>query len=134
MKKILFVSLCTLFIGCDTGTSDALIIHQESPIETYYKEQTSDVQVYVIGEVIKLLPDDLKGSRHQKFIIKLETGATLLIVHNIDLADRVAPLQEGDFVEVYGEYEWNEKGGLVHWTHYDPQGRHPDGWIRLIRN
>lgn len=82
------------------------------------------------GKVVKILPDDQIGSRHQKFILKLASGQTLLIVHNIDLAPRIASLRVGDHVAFNGEYEWNSKGGLVHWTHHDPAKRHPDGWLK----
>lgn len=99
-------------------------------VEQLFKEQRSDVQIEVTGTVTRLLKDDNDGSRHQRFIMTLPSGHTLLIVHNIDLAPRIDDLRTGDAVQVYGEYIWNDRGGLIHWTHHDPANRHPHGWIR----
>jgi hypothetical protein len=79
--------------------------------------------------VEKVLKDDRSGSRHQRFIVKLPSGQTLLIAHNIDIAPRVEGLARGDTVSFSGIYEPNSKGGVVHWTHHDPAGRHAAGWI-----
>ena len=98
-------------------------------IANLYKQRRSDEIVVVSGKVVKLLADDLKGSRHQKFILELSSGHTLLISHNIDLAPRINALREGDTVTVKGEYEYTDKGGVIHWTHHDPNGRHEGGWI-----
>ncbi|WP_201498025.1 DUF3465 domain-containing protein [Psychrobacter arenosus] len=108
---------------------------QNELIVAAFQTQRSDVQVKGCGSVIKVLADDNEGSRHQKFLIKLAPATdnnrklTLLIAHNIDLAPRVANLSEGDEVSFYGEYEFNPKGGVVHWTHHDPAARHQHGWI-----
>jgi hypothetical protein len=102
----------------------------DSTLQNAYKNRQSDLQVQGEGVVIKLLRDDLRGSRHQKFILKLSTGQTLLVSHNIDLAPRINRLKTGDTVEFHGEYEWNSKGGVIHWTHHDPDGRHIGGWLK----
>lgn len=95
-----------------------------------FKDQLSNVIVEnVSGTVETLLTDDVEGSRHQRFIVRIAGGHTVLVVHNIDLAPRVNSLKKGDRVLIKGEYEWNEKGGLIHWTHRDPNSRHEDGWI-----
>ena len=80
------------------------------------------------SHVVRELRDDLEGSRHQRFILQVEPSLTLLISHNIDLAPRV-PLRAGDSISFRGEYEWNDRGGVVHWTHHDPRGRRRGGWI-----
>jgi hypothetical protein len=95
-----------------------------------FENHRSNVQVQGGGSVSKVLSDDNEGSRHQRFIVRLASGHTVLIAHNIDLAGRINSLKAGDPVEFYGEYEWNERGGVVHWTHRDPQHGHVDGWIK----
>ncbi|WP_201616788.1 DUF3465 domain-containing protein [Psychrobacter urativorans] len=97
-----------------------------------FKSKQSDRQVKGCGTIIKALPDDNKGSRHQKILIELDGVSpkqTLLLVHNIDLAPRVADVSRGTALSFYGEYVYNNKGGLVHWTHHDPAARHQGGWI-----
>ena len=81
------------------------------------------------GLVRRLIPDDNDGARHQRFVLDLRNGQTVLIAHNIDLADRV-PVGLGDRIRFRGMYEWNEQGGLVHWTHHDPLGIEDGGYIR----
>jgi hypothetical protein len=82
--------------------------------------------------VRRLLTDDNDGSRHQRFVLQLKNRDTLLVAHNIDLAQRV-PLGMGDRIQFRGMYEWNELGGLVHWTHHDPHDVEDGGWILYRR-
>lgn len=103
---------------------------RDSAIDQAFAGRQSNLQVEGQGQVTRILADDHDGSRHQKFLIRIPSGLTVLIAHNIDLAPRIGNLSTGDSVEFRGEYEWSAKGGVIHWTHRDPAGRHPDGWIR----
>ena len=95
-----------------------------------FESRRDSLQVEGHGTVSRLLADDNDGSRHQRFILRLDSGQTLLVAHNIDLAARLAGLEVGDVVEFRGEYEWSDKGGVIHWTHHDPDGDHVGGWLR----
>lgn len=106
------------------------VARTDEEIGRAFRDRVSNIQVEGQGAVTRVLPDDNKGSRHQRFILRLKSGQTLLIAHNIDLAPRVPGLAEGDSVGFHGEYEWNPQGGVVHWTHRDPGGRHPAGWLK----
>jgi len=108
--------------GSNVGSGDQALV-------AAFENHQSNVQVQGSGTVTRILPDDNDGSRHQRFIVQVASGQTLLVAHNIELADRVAALDVGDRVEFYGEYEWNPRGGVLHWTHRDPRGIHADGWI-----
>ena len=112
-----------------TKNSTHITYTKDSP-ETAFKNHFSRVQVTGRGNVDRILRDDNEGKRHQKFILRLPSGQTLLVAHNIDLAPRLNSLQEGDTIEFYGQYEWNPKGGVLHWTHNDPRGRHKAGWLK----
>ena len=99
-------------------------------IERAFERKQSDLQVRASGQVIAVLADDNEGSRHQKFILKLNNGQTVLVAHNIDLAPRITNIAKGDTVEFFGEYEYSDKGGVIHWTHHDPANKHVGGWLK----
>ncbi|WP_336648610.1 DUF3465 domain-containing protein [Microbacterium sp. MMO-10] len=102
----------------------------DDPVRALFDGHRSGVEVQGTGTVSRILPDDLDGSRHQKFLLTTPSGVSILIAHNIDLAPRLDGLAKGDRVDFLGDYEWSDKGGTVHWTHRDPSGQHQAGWLR----
>ena len=144
MKKILLIAAAAAAFYVGYGKTNGFRQLTTSPatqtsteyssssnaVQAAFNEQKSGVQVQGEGVVSKLLADDNDGSRHQRFILALSSGQTILIAHNIDLAPRIATLKSGDSVAFNGVYEWNTKGGVVHWTHHDPGGRHQAVWLK----
>ena len=116
-----------LLVGCAPVAPTTTV--SDDVLATAYEEQRTDLQVTGTGTVIRILADDSNGGRHQRFILQLDSGQTLLIAHNIDVAPRIPALAVGDRVEFNGVYEWNDEGGVVHWTHHDPAGGHEAGWL-----
>jgi hypothetical protein len=134
--------LCAAFLGCaDQSTPDRgghgsaaipdSMLTPPDRIESAFENQEDNVPVTVKGTVVKILSDehDSVGDDHQRFIIRLANGQTVLIVHNIGIARRVAGMTVGSELRVRGDYVWNSRGGLIHWTHHDPDGSHENGWI-----
>ena len=84
------------------------------------------------GNVVatKLLPDDNKGLRHQKWEAQLSDGNVIQVIYNVDMVPRV-PIQVGDKFGVGGEYIPSGRTGIIHWLHDDPKGLRPDGYVYL---
>lgn len=99
-------------------------------VQAAYAAQQSNTWLQTQGRISRVLRDDNEGSRHQKFILELDDGHTVMIAHNIDLAERI-PARENLSVRVRGRYEWNDRGGVIHWTHHDPDGQLQGGWIEV---
>lgn len=147
-RAILKNLACSLFLAlalaaCEKPVSLPEVAHNaeltqsadsvNASVEQAFSEKQSKVQVSGKGLVVKLLADDRNGSQHQKFLVKINARQTLLFAHNTDLAARV-PLQVGDEVTFSGEYVYNPKGGVVHWTHHDPRAQHVAGWLAVHGN
>ena len=130
---LLFVAALSVYLQQNPGVLNDLATEyspEQQSIEDAYRHQRSDLQLGGAGTVKSVLRDDNEGSRHQRFILEMPSGLSLLVAHNIDLAPRVENLRQGDQISFYGEYEWNNRGGVIHWTHHDPAGRHVDGWLK----
>ena len=112
------------------GAAASSVAAGDAALARAFDDRAYDLPVEGRGTVIRILADDVEGDRHQRFILRLASGQTLLISHNIDVAPRIEGLREGDTVAFRGVYEWNAEGGVVHWTHHDPNGVHAPGWLR----
>ena len=121
-------SLLLVVLGqaCAPTTSD------NAAVERAYAEKRSSIEVTADGSVTSVLADDSGPSgTHQRFIIRLAGSAqTVLVENNLTIGQR-APVVPGADVRVHGEYVWNDKGGLIHFTHHDPAHSHEGGWIEV---
>jgi len=117
-----------------TPLTGSFALSDNAAIEQAFAQKQSNVWVQGSGVVTKLLADDNHGARHQKFLVRINAAQTLLFAHNIDLSPRIDALKVGDSIEFKGEYVFNPKGGVIHWTHRDPKGQHQSGWIKYQGN
>lgn len=154
-RRYALIALCSLLVACQQPQQQGVSNQPQSTVEVKSQVQTLSLQplssglakednaalkqafaqkqshVWLEGNGIvkKLLPDDTKGAKHQRFLVAIAPEQTLLFAHNIDLAQR-ADVNVGDQVQFKGEYIYNPKGGIMHWTHHDPNGKQ-GGWIKV---
>ncbi len=100
-----------------------------------WRDGRSRVEVTASGSVVRLLGTRIgRSGAHEGFLVHLSgagaRGLTVRVEDNVDLTGPI-PLAPGDAVTVRGEYIYDPRGGLIHYTHRDPRGRHPDGFVRV---
>lgn len=120
---LLFFNVSAFAFPGSVATDDQLVNAINSRKNAYYLEAANLT-------VTEILPDDTKGSPHQKWEAKLSDGHIVMIVYNSDMGRRV-PIKPGDVFSVGGEYIYTRGGGLVHWVHSDPRHKRPDGYVYL---
>ena len=126
-------AVCLVVPACgasDSSGASGGAASGDAALAKAFASQAHDVEVQGEGVVVRVLADDVDGNRHQRFILRLASGQTLLLAHNIDVAPRVDDLRPGDTIAFRGVFEWSAEGGTVHWTHRDPGGEHTPGWLR----
>jgi hypothetical protein len=96
-----------------------------------FSGQGSKQEVLAQGEIVDMLGMQTGPSgEHEGFLLKLTGDCDLLVrvETNVGITGPV-PLHSGETVVVKGEYEYEAAGGVIHWTHHDPEGRHVAGYV-----
>ena len=92
VAPILLVALA----GCGAaGSGTAGVARGDAALARAFNEHANDLEAEGQGTVARVLADDDEGARHQRFILRLDSGQTLLVAHNIDIAPRIEGLAAG---------------------------------------
>ena len=119
--------------GCAATTSSGG--DDNGAIYDSWRAGRSHVEVTASGSVARVLGvRSGRSGAHEGFLVHLTgssgRGLTVRVEDNVDLTGPI-PLEPGDAVTLRGEYIFDRRGGIIHYTHRDPRGRHPDGFVRV---
>ncbi|MBV8117201.1 MAG: DUF3465 domain-containing protein [Candidatus Eremiobacteraeota bacterium] len=122
------LALALLLTSCGGSTSP-----NDAAVCDAFQAGRSHVEVVADGAVVRVLgvaPG--RVSPHEGFLLRLSSGCSTIVrvEANTDFTGTFA-LAPGDPVVVKGEYEYYPRGGVIHWTHRDPRGRHEGGYITV---
>ena len=112
--------------GCSTTQSP-----DDAALCAAYSAGRSHVEVVADGTVTRVFGvQPGRVSPHEGFLFRLASGCDVVVrvEVNTDFTGSI-PLAAGERVTVKGEYEYYPLGGVVHWTHRDPRGRHEGGYV-----
>lgn len=120
------LACAVLLSACETTQSP-----DDSAVCAAYSASRSHVEVVADGTVTRVLGTRPgRVSPHEGFLLSLGSGCKLVVrvEANTDFTGAI-PITAGQHVSVKGEYEYYSLGGVIHWTHRDPRGRHEGGYI-----
>jgi Protein of unknown function (DUF3465) len=124
------VAVALLLGGCASNGSAA---PDNTAVCHAFTSGTSHVEVTAQGTVVRAFGVQAgRESPHEGFLMRLSSDCTVVVrvEANVDFTGTFA-LRPGQTVIVRGEYEYYAMGGVIHWTHHDPRGRHAGGFIQV---
>jgi hypothetical protein len=129
-KRAAAALLAAMAAGCSTTQSP-----DNAAVCDAFHAGRSRVEVVAGGTVTRVLGTQAgRVSPHEGFLMRLSSGCDLVVrvEANTDFTGTFE-LAPGDAVSIKGEYEYYALGGVIHWTHRDPRGRHDGGYIQTKR-
>jgi hypothetical protein len=122
LAAALHAGLAEIVIGPDSSLSDRRLA-------AAFENRISGFRVRLRGEVVEIFRHYVHSREKQEFVVRLDSGQTVLIIHNKTFARPVPRLRLGNRVSVMGRYRWNNEGGYVDQTNTLSCGC-KFGWIR----
>lgn len=101
----------------------------QSALSVCAANSSAHAEVYIPdGVVTRVLGErESRSGMHEGFIVGAG-GRSFTIEDNVDITGPI-PLHRGDVVSLLGQLECDD--GVIHWTHRDPRGRHPSGYVKV---
>ncbi len=128
-------ALRSLIAGLALALTAACASHAEKPDNAAacndYASQNSGGEVLVSGHVVALLGSrEGRSGEHEGYLLKLDGSCDLLlkVETNTSITGPI-PFARNEPVIIKGVYVYDPLGGLIHWTHHDPSGRHMNGYV-----
>ncbi len=125
--RVILVAL----IGASLCACAASRAPDDAAVCAAFSAQRSGVEVVAQGSVTHVLGVQAgRSSPHEGFLLRLDSGCAIVVrvEVNTDFTGTI-PLSIGQRVLVKGDYEYYSRGGVIHWTHRDPRGRHENGYV-----
>jgi hypothetical protein len=124
-------TMLAALIGASLCACAATQAPDDAAVCEAFSAQRSGVEVVAQGRVTRVLGVQAgRSSPHEGFLLRLDSGCALVVrvEVNTDFTGTI-PLSVGQRVLVKGDYEYYSRGGVIHWTHRDPRGRHENGYV-----
>lgn len=115
----------TLLLGaCASGA-----VNLQTATSSCSARPDGHVEVYIPDAVVvRVLGErDSRSGLHEGFVIRAN-GRTFRVEDNVDISGPI-PLRRDDVVSLLGQFECDDD--VIHWTHRDPHGRHPAGYVKV---
>jgi len=126
--RTLALALALLCSACGAGHTEQA---NNGQICSLYSSGQGGVEVIGQGTVLAVLGTrEGRSGQHEGFLLRLHQQCDLMVrvETNVDITGPV-PVRDGEIVTVKGQFENDPMGGVIHWTHHDPRGRHVSGYV-----
>jgi hypothetical protein len=125
-KRSSITVLALALSACASGAQNL-----QSAIPACRSHPQGHVEVYIPdARVVRVLGERAgRSGYHEGFLIATASGTdTFKVEDNTDITGPI-PLRRGDAISLLGQFECDDY--VIHWTHHDPRGRHPAGYIEV---